>query len=250
MKWLRIVACVICAAVFVYAGWQLVSYYTQQQAATGEYTDLQAAVSIAPTTSTKAEDAPSQPKPVVPIAVDFADLHRTSPDVVGWLYIPDTPINYPVVQAQDNDYYLHRLPNGKENKAGSLFADYRNTGVEDANYLIYGHSMKTGDMFGMLEHYAKQDFYDAHPLGYYVTPTASYILHVYAGFITDASSDSYELSHTAESLAEYMKQAKERSDFRADVPYYPYDTVVTLSTCAYDYEDARYVLLCIPEKIS
>ena len=249
--WLRWVACGVFACVFLYSGWQLLSYYTQQKTAQGEYESLQAAVSTAaPTTTvTGNDDAPAPSRPTGPIAVNFDSVRATAPDAVGWLYIPDTPINYPVVQGADNDAYIDRLPNGKQNKAGSLFADYRNLSPQDANYIIYGHSMKTGAMFGMLEHYAKQAYYDAHPLAYYLTPEAVYILHIYAGYTTDASSEAYTLSHTAVSLAEYMAQAKKQSDFRTEVPFYPGDTVITLSTCAYDYEDARYVLLCIPERV-
>lgn len=250
--WIRLIACVVFAGIFLYSGYQLASYYIQQQQAEGEYESLQAAVSTAMPTTTTTGDTPQPEQPAqqtVPISVDFDTLRKTCPDVIGWLYIPGTPINYPVVQGADNEAYIDRLPDGKKNKSGSLFADYRNVGPEDANFVVYGHSMKTGAMFGMLEHYAKQAYYDAHPLGYYLTPEGMYILHIYAGYTTKATSEAYTLSHTPDTLSAYMTAAKKKSDFRSEVTYAPGDTVMTLSTCAYDYEDARYVLLCIPERV-
>lgn len=239
----RIVALCALAALFLYSGYQLMNYYRQQQKADDLYTSVQQAVTPAPTAPSSADSGQ------VPVTVDFGRLLATCEDVVGWLHIPHTPINYPVVQGEDNDVYLHRLLNGDDNTAGSLFVDYRNTDVEDSNYIIYGHSMKNGTMFGTLAHYKKQAFFDVHPVGYYLTPEATYVLHFYAGFTTDAGAEAYTLTHTGDSLQTYMTAAKAQSDFVSDVTFAPGDTVLTLSTCAYDYKDARYVLLAIPEKV-
>ena len=81
------------------------------------------------------------------ITVDFTALQAKYPDVVGWLYCANTGLNYPIVQAEDNDYYLYRLLDGTWNKAGTIFMDYVNrSAFSDQNTLDYGHHKKTGAM--------------------------------------------------------------------------------------------------------
>ncbi len=152
------------------------------------------------------------------ITVDFDALLEINPDVIGWLYCPDTVINYPLVQGEDNDYYLHRLINGTPNNNGTLFVDEQNSaGFSDENTVIYGHHMRNGSMFGYLENYEQQSYYEAHPVVYLLTPEGNY--------------------------ASWLAEQRTRSDFSAPVEVERGDRVVTLSTCAYDFQDARYVVL-------
>jgi sortase B len=179
-------------------------------------------------------------------------LKAQNEDVVGWLYSADTPINYPILRGGSNDEYLHTLLNGKYNKAGSLFADYRmeDTLEEAYNYIIYGHNMKNDTMFGTLTEYKKQAYYEAHREIYLLTPDKSYRLKPYSGFVTKAGSEIiYKLDHNWTSLERYMLTIKDRSTFKNDLEYINGQLVVTLSTCAYDYDDARYVLVCIVEEL-
>ncbi len=107
--------------------------------------------------------------------MDFAALEGVNSDIVAWLYGADTGLNYPIVQAEDNDYYLYRLLDGTWNKNGTIFMDYVNrSDFSDQNTLVYGHHMKSGAMFGALVQYKKQEFYDAHPYLYLYTPQQSY----------------------------------------------------------------------------
>ena len=101
----------------------------------------------------------------LPISIDFDSLLSRNKDVIGWLYCPDTVINYPVVQGENNDQYLRKDLDGKYLVSGTLFADYRNGALgEDANYIIYGHNMKNGTMFSLLAKYKQQSYYDKHPV--------------------------------------------------------------------------------------
>ena len=110
-----------------------------------------------------------------PFAINWDYVRSVNSDVVGWIYCADTRINYPVVQTSDNDYYLHRDFTTKQpNTVGTLFADYNATlGVNLSNYLIYGHNMKDGSMFATLQKYVDQDYYNQHPVMYYLRTTAS-----------------------------------------------------------------------------
>ena len=86
----------------------------------------------------------TEPVETAPITVDFETLRTVHPDVVGWLYCPDTPMNYPVAQSDDNDYYLRRDLNGNYLVTGTIFADFRcETVGDDRNYVIFGHNMTT-----------------------------------------------------------------------------------------------------------
>jgi sortase B len=185
----------------------------------------------------------------IPITVNFEALWEENPDIVAWLYSPDTPINEPVVQTTDNDYYLHRLPDGSTNAAGTLFMDYRCTSdFSDENCIIYGHNMKNNSMFGTLDLYKEQDYYESHPLLYLITPKASYIVELFAGYVTDTDSEIYVSGQTPEELATLFSQARERSTFTSDVRWEEGEQVLTLSTCSYEYANARFVLLGVLKK--
>ena len=93
-------------------------------------------------------------EPVPRVSMDFAPLQERSPNIKGWLFAEGTNVDYPVVQTDNNDYYLTHLYNGEANASGALFLDYRNNGLfMDQNTVIYGHHMQNGSMFGSLNLY-------------------------------------------------------------------------------------------------
>lgn len=173
------------------------------------------------------------------IEVDFDKLREQNEDVVAWIYCADTNLNYPVVQAEDNDYYLHRLLDGSWNNNGTIFMDYRNQAdFSDGNTLIYGHHMRSGAMFGGLVKYQKQEFYDKHPHLYVMTPEKNYRLDLLAGCVVENTSDIYSTQISTDQLNDCMSH----STFATKAEYQG-GHIVTLSTCSYEFEDARYVVL-------
>ena len=180
-----------------------------------------------------------------PIHVDFTALQAANPEAIAWLYSPDTPIHYPVAQAADNDYYLHRLLDGRANAAGTLFMDYRNTGgLTDWNSVIYGHNMIDDSMFGSLPDYKSQSYYEAHPDLYLLTPERDYLIKLFAGFVTSADAELYQsFNPTGEERIRLMESWKDASDFVSEVCPTEEDRLITLSTCSYEYDNARYVLI-------
>lgn len=176
--------------------------------------------------------------------IDFAALKEASPDLVGWLYCPDTAVSYPVVQGQDNSYYLSHLADGSENRNGCLFMDCENRrDLSDENTLIYGHHMASGKMFASLVFYAGQEYYEAHPVVYLVTEEKDYRLELFAGYTAAVDSDAYTLRFASGGdFAAWLVRIKERSDFSSEVRVGGDDHIVTLSTCAYSFENARYVV--------
>lgn len=155
-----------------------------------------------------------------------------------------TEINYPIVQGKDNEEYLYKLINGKSNKAGTLFIDHRNSkDFTDANTIIYGHNMKNDTMFGSIDKYKKQSYYEKHKKMYLLTENKSYEIELFAGYTLPANSRIYNVSAASNSKEEAVKTAKQKSTFKSDVEINEEDKIVTLSTCTYDYEGARYILI-------
>lgn len=190
------------------------------------------------------EEELEEEKEDVPISVNFEALWEKNRDVVAWLYCAETRINYPIVQAEDNDYYLIRMLNGAYNKGGSIFMDYRNSSdFSDVNTVIYGHNMKNGSMFGDLEKYKDQEYYAEHPGMWLITPEKTYKIELLVGCLTEADSEIYTFPMTQEYKDEVMNRFFRKSTFQTDASVEQADRLITLSTCSYEFDDARYVVI-------
>ena len=186
-----------------------------------------------------------------PIQVDFDALKEQNGDIVAWIYCEDTPINYPVVQAEDNKYYLQRLFDGRSNSAGTLFVDYRNRAdLSDWNWVVYGHNMNNGSMFACLPKYKDQAYFEAHPEMYLLTPGQDYVIRLFAGFVTPLDAELYDaLSPDESKRMALVEEWISASDFDAGYRPAVENQMITLSTCTYEYSGARYVLIGTLEKI-
>lgn len=182
--------------------------------------------------------------------VDWKALKKVNPDVQGWLYQKGTVINYPVVQGTDNDTYLHTRFDKQWSGGGTLFVDCRmEKDFKGFNSIIYGHHMKDGSMFRSIRGYTKEDgYYDKHKTLELATPNGNYHLVVFSAFITKATDeDTYKMTYDEAEKQAYIDRAWERSELpitKDSVDVTKNDRLVTLSTCAYDYEEARYIVMC------
>lgn len=192
---------------------------------------------------TRGSDATNAQVP--PIQVDFEALQAVSTDVVGWLYCEDTTINYPVLLGVDNNKYLRHDYTGAYNMDGSIFIDCDCKGdFSFAKTIVYGHHMNFGAMFGCLEDWADQSYYDGHPVMWLLTPTQDYRIDLFSGLHTSAYSDLYQvIEKPGDELNVYLKEVLEQSLFTAQgVQLDPKGHYVMLSTCAYVFDNARFVL--------
>lgn len=240
---------IVLIVVFAVAAINIAKTYYDYDKADNTYEEIQSeyvAVNQEALPSAPVTDGETQPEttPEIPISIHFDGLLARNEDVIGWLYCPDTPINYPVAQGKDNDEYLHRDLDGKYLVSGTLFADYRNGKLnEDPYHIIYGHNMKNGTMFNGLVKYKDQAYYDQHPVMYYLTPEGNYKIELFAGLIVKRDDRIYIPDQDQGELFALLNEYRERSMFKADVELTETDTIVTLSTCSYEFNSARYVVI-------
>lgn len=170
----------------------------------------------------------------------LAALQAQNPDIVGWITVPYTNIDYPIVQAQDNDYYLRRDLSGDAAQAGTIFMDWRSPGDGTGYSIIYGHNMKSGAMFGTLKRFEDREFFDSHPEGRILLADGWHTLEFFAFLIVPYDDAVIYGQPSSAGLAEYTaRQAKHHRPHILS----PSDRLVALSTCAYVYEGARMVLI-------
>ncbi len=201
----------------------------------------------APEAEAEPEESPEtvEEDPTVWPEVEFEALQTINPDVIGWIYMEDSPINYPVVQGVDNQQYIKKLADGSYNSAGSIFMDYRNQpDLSDRHTVIYGHRMNNGSMFGTVVNYKDQAYYDSHPRCLLMSPEANYKLEFFSGYVADLNDEAWKLEFASdEEFAAWLDEAIARSTFKSDVSPTAQDRIVTLSTCTRDNAYTRYVLL-------
>lgn len=257
-KLLRLVLGIIACGVLLYSGYQIYDYISQANASAsltqglakdavvirepdGGSEDIRSSI---PTGEEPGEPEETMPPETAPIEVDFEVLQESCADVVAWIYSPDTPINLPIAQSDDNNYYLRRLLDGTWNHSGTLFEDFRCApDFSDANTIVYGHNMKNDSMFGTLPQYKSQEYYEAHPVMWLLTPDCTYRVDLVAGYVTSTASPIYQFNGTEEETFRLIQQAAAQSLFQSDVEIAQGDCFLTLSTCSYEYDDARFVLI-------
>ena len=176
----------------------------------------------------------AQPVDGNPGSVDVAQLRETYPGAVGWLKMDDVDISYPIMQGDDNEFYLHYGADGKPNIDGSIFMDYRNRSFDDLHVLLYGHNMLDESMFGQLDEYVSAEFYAKGTGAFTIfTPTAAYRYKIFAVDIVDPTDDVYQTGYQNPAVfGGFVNQLKENSMYDTGVEASGADHVVTLSTCS------------------
>lgn len=239
-------------SVAIYAGNQIFREYSEYHESADSYTDLEEYIKPPEAPETELQDTtePTESgdehvEEIVWPVVDFESLMAINSDCVAWIQIEGTEINYPVVQGEDNSYYLKHLFEGKWNSAGCIFLDSRVAAdISDRHSIIYGHHMKNGTMFSGLTKYKKQDYFDAHPTGYLLTPAGNYQIEFFAGYVASTKDDAWELGFGSdEAFLDWANRAIEKSWFDSDITLSATDRIITLSTCSYEFDNARFVLL-------
>ncbi len=169
-----------------------------------------------------------------PAAIDLTALRQENADVVGWIAIPDTMLDYPLLQGDDNQYYLKHSWTNDYSSLGSIYMDYRNDpALEDFNTILYGHRMRGDDMFGSLKYYDEQSHLEAHPAIYLTTDDGVRRYDIFAAYeINITNCHTYRLGLTEESGQQaYIDYCTGLSVLETGIEPQPGDQILTLSTC-------------------
>lgn len=199
------------------------------------------------------EDVDNQSVAVPKVMRDnFTTLYDINNDFVGWLNIPGTVIDYPVMCRNGNEYYLNHDFYGKKDRYGCLFVkDYADIDTPGTNFIIYGHNMNDGAMFGSLDNYSRESYYTEHPTLSFDTLYENRRYEIISVFLSkvydnDESAFKYYEFYNADTEEEFMDfydNIMSMSIYATGVTAEYGDTFVTLSTCAYHEEDGRLVIV-------
>jgi sortase B len=188
----------------------------------------------------------NEPAPDYWPELDYDMLITANPEFSAWLICVGTNINYPVVQGTDNSYYLTHMFNSNYGKAGTPFIDVNNSpNFIDRNTIIYSHNMRNHSMFWTLTQYKYQWFYDSHQTMRLLTRDGNYIIELFAGHVSLPGRDnSWQIDFSSdEEFSEWLQIHIGMSTFVSNgVEVTAQDKIVTLSTCSYETDNARYVV--------
>ena len=186
------------------------------------------------------------------ILFDYALYYAKNPQTIGYLKIDGTKIDTPVVQADNDKYYLRHDFNGKSTSYGAVFATYKaNFKPFDRNTLIYGHNMFDGERFAALANYKSLDYFKKHPVIHFDTLFEKHDWKIYAVILTNGSTksnDGYFFDFTFNNCSdtcfeEYIKEIDKRKLYDTGVDLLPTDKLITLCTCTYEFDDARLIVI-------
>ena len=236
-KIITIVLVCVLATVACISGYKILRITNEYRAGEETYEDLKKYVLTTP------EEKKSDIIPEKSV-IDFDELSVINSDIVAWIKLDDSVIDYPVTQCGDNDYYLERLFNKQENSSGCIFLDYRNSpDLSDRNSIIYGHHMKNGSMFSAITKYKEQSFFDEHPMFHLYTPQADYEVKIFSGYVADLQDSAWNTYFKDDvDFEKWIREKIQKSLFKSDIKPGAKDKIITLSTCSYEFDNARFVV--------
>lgn len=226
-------------------------YYRQAEQQAELYESLASIVESAADTKEPVKQIPySEEKTLLP---ELAELYQKNDDLIGWLNIVDTNINYPVMQSvKSPDFYLNHSFDREYSDYGCPYVQENcNVHKPSDNVIIYGHHMKNGSMFADLKKFKNQDFWNEHKTLTFNTLTDKYeyeIVAVFKTFVYSDSADSFKYyqfvnAETPEKFSAYIDKCKELSLYDTGVSAEYGDKLITLSTCEYSHTNGRLVVV-------
>ncbi|MDL2236039.1 class B sortase [Christensenellaceae bacterium OttesenSCG-928-L17] len=220
----------------------------QTPATSGEPTATQTPV---PAISEEEIDGIADPGDVLPPTRTYEEYLAENKDVIGWIKISNTAIDYPVVRGSDNEYYLTHTVEKQSSKHGAIFMDFRNAQKDEQKHLIvYGHNMKNGTMFHDLNNYKQRGFFDSNRVIEFKWNGKNTKWEVYAAYVWQKGDAYYyhtrfgsdqNFADVMNAMIDYAKKSK-NSIVDESVTIKATDSVLTLSTCTYEYDNSRFVV--------
>ena len=255
-KFSKIIA-LVCIVIFVVSVVLLSKYFYNQNKQNDLNSKLQAiyssADSVSSDNSALSSGDLSSNTTMLP---SFSELYKLNPEVVGWIEIPDSVVNFPVLQTKDNDFYLTHDYLKKYSETGAIFADYRyklTSGKMPDNTIIYGHNTLNGTFFGALHQYKKLDYIKSHPVINFNTLYKESKYKIFACFFVnvDGAQDNgvvfdYHNRIIFQDEADFKSfydEVMKRTYYNTEVDVKYGDELITLSTCSLEIKNARFVIV-------
>lgn len=265
-KALYILLILILLAIFAFSTYSVVSYFWEGKEQQAQYDDLASMVENVRNDPTYSEEAYYEDPVIGEVVVapdgtveqkivlpEYAPVYELNDHLVGWITIPDTKVNYPVMQTPESvDYYLARNFEGKKSSRGCLYVrEVCDVNAPSDNVTIYGHNMKDGTMFGTLKHYKKESYWNAHRYVQFDTLYEHHTYEIFAVFTTTASIGEGFPYHNfvdaadAGGFDDFVATCRELSFYDTGiVPQYG-DKLICLSTCEYSQPNGRFVVVAV-----
>ena len=198
------------------------------------------------TEETEEADAPVYVDPYADALrnMDFAALREVNSDVLGWILIPNTVISYPLVQGDDNQYYLKHTWKKWTSAVGAIFLEYQNSpDFSDFNTIIYGHRMNNGSMFASLKNYKKQSYWAAHPYVYITDDNGSHKYEIFAAYEVSTAGTTYQIGFSGDASKQaFLDYCLGQSVIDTGITPTVHDKILTLSTCTGNGHATRWVV--------
>ena len=163
-----------------------------------------------------------------------------------WIEIPNTKINYPIVQGKDNEYYLKHNFKNESNMSGTIFVDCNNNIDEDKNIIIYGHNMRNGTMFNNITKFKEESFFNNNNNNTIniIRNNILYQYEIFSIYVEDESKVSLEIEFTDnDAFVNYALNEASKSMYNKNIIITEEDKIITLVTCSYEYTGARTILV-------
>jgi sortase B len=237
---LRIVIIIVALAVFCGSAYQLGWHYYQELTVNRGLEDIAQEIIVQPPAPEADVDVE---EPFSTLSIDFDALYKINTDIIAWLYIPDTPVSYPILHGNDNQFYLDRTFDRRSNVLGSIFLDYRNSeDYEDLNSIIYGHDTRNDLMFGSLKKYKEQAYANENKYIHIIRDNEVRVYEIFSIYETLATSNTYTIRFASdESYAEYLEEMSSKTIVNAAAPP-DTESIITLSTCTSTARNMRLVI--------
>lgn len=237
MKKVKVLVNIILVMIFIFSLYKLADTHLTYKKATKVYQELQEVKESIINDEEVIEDSNTEG-----VALDLSGINE---DYFGWITIYNTNINYPILQGEDNEYYLSKNINKEDLSSGSIVLDYRNNSFNDKNTIIYGHCMKNNTMFGQLKNYTNEAFFHENKYIYIFTRDGETLKYeIFSVYLTDITEDYLKTTfEDEEEYLQFINDKKNKSLFNSDVELKSNDKIVTLSTCSFEYENARLVVM-------
>lgn len=179
--------------------------------------------------------------------INFEELKEENSDIIGWIEIPGTIIDYPIVQSNDNLYYLNHNIKKQKSVYAAIYMDFENNSdFTDRNTVIYGHNMNNGSMFAQLHKFENEDFFDEHKIVKIYTPEGQLNYEVTAAYVRDNKRILFEADFEDDdyfqTYLDNVRAVDGKNDHVSDRMVTINDHIITLSTCVRNQADKRYVV--------